>query len=57
MEPTLKAIENGVDVALSNKESLVVAGDLIYSAMENSEQIYFLWIASTQQYGSVFMVN
>ena len=36
MEPTLKAIENGVDVALSNKESLVVAGDLIYSAMENS---------------------
>ncbi len=36
MEPTLKAIENGVDVALSNKESLVVAGDLIYGAMENS---------------------
>ena len=36
MEPTLNAIENGVDVALSNKESLVVAGDLIYSAMQNS---------------------
>ena len=36
MEPTLKAIENGVDVALSNKESLVVAGDLIYNAMDNS---------------------
>jgi len=36
MEPTLKALESGVDVALSNKESLVVAGDLIYSAMEKS---------------------
>ena len=36
MEPTLKALENGVDVALSNKESLVVAGDIIYSAMKKS---------------------
>ena len=36
MEPTLKAVQNGVDVALSNKESLVVAGDLIYSAMKES---------------------
>ena len=36
MEPTLKALESGVDVALSNKESLVVAGDLIYSAMKKS---------------------
>ena len=36
MEPTLKALESGVDVALSNKESLVVAGELIYSAMEKS---------------------
>ena len=36
MEPTLRALESGVDVALSNKESLVVAGDLIYSAMKKS---------------------
>ena len=36
MEPTLIALQNGVDVALSNKESLVVAGDLIYSAMKES---------------------
>jgi len=36
MEPTLTALQNGVDVALSNKESLVVAGDLIYSAMKES---------------------
>ncbi len=29
MEPTIRCIEAGVDVALSNKESLVMAGDLI----------------------------
>ena len=36
MEPTLQALNSGVDVALSNKESLVVAGDLIKAAMENT---------------------
>ena len=36
MEPTLVALQNGVDVALSNKESLVVAGDLIYATMKES---------------------
>ena len=29
MEPTLNAVKVGVDVALSNKESLVMAGDII----------------------------
>lgn len=29
MEPTIKSIEAGVDIALSNKESLVMAGDYI----------------------------
>ncbi|MBC8345817.1 MAG: 1-deoxy-D-xylulose-5-phosphate reductoisomerase [Candidatus Marinimicrobia bacterium] len=29
MEPTLNAVKAGVDVALSNKESLVMAGDII----------------------------
>jgi len=36
MEPTLKAISAGIDVALSNKESLVMAGDLIKQAMEKT---------------------
>jgi len=36
MEPTLEALNTGVDVALSNKESLVVAGDLIVSSMKKS---------------------
>ena len=36
MEPTLNALEQGIDVALSNKESLVMAGDLINRAKKKS---------------------
>tara|TARA_B110000116_G_scaffold152119_1_gene131535 strand:- start:498 stop:1643 length:1146 start_codon:yes stop_codon:yes gene_type:complete len=36
MEPTLNAINAGIDVALSNKESLVMAGDIINKAMIKS---------------------
>jgi 1-deoxy-D-xylulose-5-phosphate reductoisomerase len=36
LKPTLKAIENGKTIALANKETLVVAGDIIMQrAMEN----------------------
>ncbi|MCF7825559.1 MAG: 1-deoxy-D-xylulose-5-phosphate reductoisomerase [Candidatus Marinimicrobia bacterium] len=34
MEPTIKSIQAGVDVALSNKESLVMAGDFINGLLE-----------------------
>ena len=36
MEPTLNAIQAGVDVALSNKESLVMAGEIIRVEKEKS---------------------
>ena len=36
MKPTLNAINQGIDVALSNKESLVMAGGIIKRAMEKS---------------------
>jgi len=36
MEPTLRSVEAGVDVALSNKESLVMAGSLINEAKQKS---------------------
>ncbi len=36
MEPTLLALEAGIDVALSNKESLVMAGSLIQEAKERT---------------------
>lgn len=31
LKPTLKAIESGIDIALANKETLVMAGDLVMS--------------------------
>ena len=34
MEPTIKSIQAGVDIALSNKESLVMAGDFINGLLE-----------------------
>ena len=36
MEPTLCAIQSGVDVALSNKESLVMAGNIIMESKKKS---------------------
>ena len=36
MEPTFNAINQGIDVALSNKESLVMAGSIIKKAMKKS---------------------
>ncbi|MAJ33842.1 MAG: 1-deoxy-D-xylulose-5-phosphate reductoisomerase [Candidatus Neomarinimicrobiota bacterium] len=36
MKPTLNAINQGIDVALSNKESLVMAGSIIKKAMKKS---------------------
>lgn len=35
--PTIEAIKNGKDIALANKESLVVAGKLIYGLLEKSK--------------------
>ena len=41
MEPTINALKAGVDVALSNKESMVMAGDLINHTMnESGAKIY-----------------
>jgi 1-deoxy-D-xylulose-5-phosphate reductoisomerase len=39
--PTIKALESGKDIALANKETLVVAGELITDlALKNNAQIY-----------------
>ena len=41
MEPTIRAVEAGVNVALSNKESLVMAGDIINRIKtESGAEIY-----------------
>lgn len=39
--PTLKAVEYGVDVALANKETLVVGGELVLSALSRSKSNLF----------------
>ncbi len=40
LKPTLTAIENGIDIALANKETLVMAGDLVMQkAKENNVSI------------------
>ena len=41
MEPTLNAIEVGVNIALANKESLVMAGNLINKSLKNSKSQLF----------------
>ncbi|MEO8512482.1 MAG: 1-deoxy-D-xylulose-5-phosphate reductoisomerase [Ignavibacteria bacterium] len=37
LKPTIEAIKHGKDIALANKESLVVAGELIYSMLAKSK--------------------
>ena len=40
LKPTLKAIENGINIALANKETLVMAGDIVMQkAKENNVKI------------------
>ncbi|MBO7672849.1 1-deoxy-D-xylulose-5-phosphate reductoisomerase [bacterium] len=40
LRPTLTAIENGIDIALANKETLVMAGDIVMAkAQENGVKI------------------
>ena len=40
LKPTLKAIDNGIDIALANKETLVMAGDIVMNkARKNNVKI------------------
>jgi 1-deoxy-D-xylulose-5-phosphate reductoisomerase len=36
LKPTIKAIENGIDIALANKETLVMAGDIVMKKAQNA---------------------
>ena len=41
LKPTLTAIENGIDIALANKETLVMAGDIVMrAANKNNVKIF-----------------
>lgn len=41
LAPTLEAINNNIDVALANKESLVVGGELIKKALRHSKSVIY----------------
>ena len=41
LEPTIKAIEAGKPIALANKETLVVAGELITRLLKNSSSVLY----------------
>lgn len=41
LAPTLEAIKNNIDVALANKESLVVGGELIKKALRHSKSVIY----------------
>ena len=53
LKPTIRAIKSGKNIALANKETLVVAGGLIKSYARITEPKYILLTRSTQLFFSV----
>ena len=46
LEPTMAALEAGKDIALANKETLVVAGELVMAKARELDGLSCLWTAS-----------
>lgn len=53
LAPTLRAIEAGKDIALANKETMVVAGELVTAALARSHRASSRSTPSTRQSTSV----
>ena len=51
LAPTIKAIKHGKKIALANKETLVVAGELIYSLLQQSESVLY---PVDSEHGAIF---
>ena len=51
LAPTIKAIRHGKKIALANKETLVVAGELIYSLLQQSESVLY---PVDSEHGAIF---
>lgn len=54
LKPTMNAIRAGKAIALANKETLVVAGELINQLARNTVHRFFLSIPNIRQYFSVW---
>lgn len=57
LAPTIKAIGAGKKIALANKETLVVAGDLITRLLATSNRCFTLWIRSMVHSINVWWAN
>ena len=51
LAPTINAIKHGKKIALANKETLVVAGELIYSLLQQSESVLY---PVDSEHGAIF---
>lgn len=54
LKPTMNAIRAGKAIALANKETLVVAGELINQLAKRTVHRFFLSIPNIRQYSSVW---
>lgn len=54
LRPTINAIKAGKAIALANKETLVVAGELINALAISTIHLYFPWIRSIRLSSSVW---
>ena len=57
LRPTLQAVNMGKAVALANKETLVVAGDIVMQRALEKVQRSFPLIANTQRFFNAWLVN
>lgn len=55
LKPTLAAIEVGRDVALANKETMVIAGDIVTRRAKKKRSKFFPWTVSTARYFNVWL--
>ena len=57
MEPTINAIRSKVDVALSNKESLVMAGSIITNLADKTNVKFILLTVNIPLFGNALLVR
>lgn len=57
LRPTMRAIEAGKNIALANKETLVVAGDLVMKKARENKLISCRLIVNMEHYFNVYMAK
>lgn len=57
LRPTMRAIEAGKNIALANKETLVVAGDLVMKKLVKNRLESCRLIVNMEHYFNVYMAK